>query len=118
MAAGRPIEYRKEGEKKIVPHWMLDKQGDHFLLQVQGDSMVDEGILDGDWVIVRRQPNAESGQIVVAMIEDEATIKKLVRYKDRIELHSANPRYTPISVLDGASFRIEGVYCGLLRQNI
>jgi repressor LexA len=66
-------------------------------------------------VIVHRQAQADSGQIVVAMLDDEATIKKMVRKKQRIELHSANTRYAPILVPDGAAFRIEGVYCGLLR---
>lgn len=115
VAAGRPIEYRKQGETRDVPAWMLKKQGEHFLLQVQGDSMIDEGICDGDYVIVHRQAQADSGQIIVAMLEDEATIKKMVRKKQRIELHSANTRYAPILVPDNAVFRIEGIYCGLLR---
>ena len=115
VAAGRPIDYKKSNESLEVPPWMLQKQGEHFLLEVQGDSMIDEGILDGDRVLVRRQPQADSGQIIVAMLEEEATIKKLVRKKQRMELHSANPRYTPILIPDGAEFRIEGVYCGLLR---
>jgi repressor LexA len=115
VAAGRPLEYRKNGESREVPSWMLKSQGEHFLLQVQGDSMIDEGILDGDYVIVHRQAEADSGQIVVAMLDDDATIKKLVRKRQRFELHSANPRYAPIIVPEGAAFRIEGVYCGLLR---
>lgn len=115
VAAGRPIEYRKNNESLEVPLWMLKKQGEHFLLQVQGDSMIDEGIMDGDLVVVHRQIEADSGQIVVAMLEEEATIKKLVRKKQKMELHSANARYAPIIIPDGASFRIEGVYCGLLR---
>lgn len=115
VAAGRPLEYRKRGENREVPGWMLKKHGEHFLLQVQGDSMIDEGILDGDFVVVHRQPEADSGQIVVAMLDDEATIKKFVRKKDKVELHSANSRYAPILIPDKAAFRIEGIYCGLLR---
>lgn len=115
VAAGRPLEYRKRGESREVPGWMLKKHGEHFLLQVQGDSMIDEGILDGDFVVVHRQSEADSGQIVVAMLDEEATIKKFVRKKDRMELHSANSRYAPILIPDRAAFRIEGIYCGLLR---
>ncbi len=115
VAAGRPLEYRKSGESREVPGWMLKKQGEHFLLQVQGDSMIDEGIMDGDFVIVHRQSEADSGQIVVAMLEEEATIKRFVRKKQKMELHSANSRYAPILIPEEAAFRIEGVYCGLLR---
>ena len=115
VAAGRPLEYKKNAESREVPSWMLKKQGEHFLLQVQGDSMVNEGILEGDYVVVHRQSSADSGQIVVAMLEEEATIKKFIRKKQKMELHSANPRYAPILIPEGSSFRIEGVYCGLLR---
>jgi repressor LexA len=116
VAAGRPLDYKKTGESREVPPWMLKKNGEHFLLQVQGDSMIDEGILDGDFVVVHRQSEADSGQIVVAMLEEEATIKRLVRKKQKMELHSANARYAPILVPEKAAFRIEGVYCGLLRS--
>lgn len=116
VAAGRPLEYKKNGESLSVPKWMLKKNGEHFVLQVQGDSMVNEGILDGDFVLVHRQQQASSGQIVVAMLDEEATIKKMVRKKQKVELHSANPRYAPILVPEQARFRIEGVYCGLLRH--
>ncbi|MEY4616588.1 MAG: hypothetical protein RJB66_1548 [Pseudomonadota bacterium] len=115
VAAGRPIDYKKNNENISIPSWMVKKTGEHFVLEVQGDSMIDEGILDGDKVIVHRQVQADSGQIVVAMLDEEATIKKLVRKKQRTELHSANSKYAPIIVPEGASFRIEGVYCGLLR---
>lgn len=117
VAAGRPIDYKKNNESVVVPPWMLKKNGEHFVLEVQGDSMIDEGIFEGDRVIVHRQTNADSGQIVVAMLDEEATIKKLVRKKQRTELHSANSKYAPIIVPEGASFRIEGVYCGLLRTH-
>jgi repressor LexA len=115
VAAGRPLDYRKTGESREVPAWMLRKNGEHFLLQVQGDSMIGEGILDGDLVVVHRQTEADSGQIVVAMLEEEATIKRFVRKKNKMELQSANAGYAPIPIPEEANFRIEGIYCGLLR---
>jgi repressor LexA len=117
VAAGRPLEYKKNGESREVPAWMVQKRGDHFLLQVQGDSMIDEGILEGDYIIVHRQSEAESGQIVVAMLDEEATVKKFVWKRSKVELHSANPRYAPIVVPEDADFHIEGLYCGILRVN-
>ncbi len=72
-------------------------QGDDlFALKIRGDSMVDAGILAGDLVVVRRQSTAQSGDIVVALVEDEATVKRLKRKGSRIELHPANPTYEPI----------------------
>lgn len=70
----------------------------HFALKVRGDSMIDAGILDGDLVIVRSQPTAESGQIVVARVDDEATVKYLRRRDGRTFLEPANPRYQPIQL--------------------
>jgi repressor LexA len=67
--------------------------GDLYLLQVRGDSMIDAAILDGDWVAVRKQPNAENGEIVVAMIDNEVTVKTLRRAKGRILLLPQNPAY-------------------------
>jgi repressor LexA len=72
--------------------------GELFLLQVRGDSMIDAAIIDGDWVAVRKQPNAENGEIVVAMINDEATVKTLRRVDGRVWLMPQNPVYPPIPV--------------------
>lgn len=118
VAAGHPLEYKKNSERREVPRWMIKKQGEHFLLQVQGDSMIGEGIMDGDFVIVHRQTSADPGEIVVATLDEEATIKKFIVKKNRIELHSANPQYAPILVAKESSFRVEGVYCGLLRLSL
>ncbi len=71
---------------------------DLFALRVRGDSMVGAAILDGDIVIVRRQPTAESGEIVVALVGDEATVKRLRRVAGQVELHPENPRFSPIVV--------------------
>jgi repressor LexA len=69
-----------------------------FALQVRGDSMTGAGILAGDLVIVRQQPSAETGDIVVALVGEEATVKRLVRKRDRIELHPENPDFEPIVI--------------------
>jgi repressor LexA len=115
VAAGKPISYSKNDQKIEVPKSMLKGAGPFFVLQVSGDSMVDEGILDGDFVIIKKQVAADNGNIVVAMLEDGATIKRFFKKKTQIELHSENSKYKPILVQEGEDFRIEGVYCGLLR---
>lgn len=115
VAAGKPIEAVETPDTIEVPSSMLG-QGKNFVLRVQGDSMVGDGILDGDFVVVRKQANAESGQTVVALIKGEATVKRFYRKGNRIELHPANPAMTPILVEDEESFRIEGVVVGVIRH--
>src|SRR5688572_21826464 len=88
-----------------------------YLLKVKGDSMRDEGIFDGDLIGVHRTHDARSGQIVVARIDDEITVKLLKIGKDRIRLLPRNPDYAPIDVLPDQDFAIEGLYCGLVRPN-
>ncbi|MBD9368634.1 transcriptional repressor LexA [Xanthomonas sp. XNM01] len=87
-----------------------------YLLRVQGDSMIDDGILDGDLVGVHRTPDARDGQTVVARIDGELTIKRLQRGRHAIRLLPRNPAHAPIEVAPDQEFAIEGVYCGLLRQ--
>jgi repressor LexA len=86
-----------------------------YLLKVKGDSMIDDGIFDGDLIAVHRTPVAENGQIVVARLDGEVTVKRLRRNKDGIALLPRNPDYAPIVIADGADFAIEGLYCGLVR---
>lgn len=88
-----------------------------YLLRVKGDSMRDEGIFDGDLIGVHRTRDARSGQIVVARIDDEITVKLLKIGKDRIRLLPRNPDYRPIEVQPDQDFAIEGLYCGLVRPN-
>jgi repressor LexA len=90
-----------------VPFQSRRSPGKLFGLRVKGESMLDAGILPGDLVIVRKQATAESGQIVVARVEDEATVKTLRKRRNRIELHPANPRY-PILLPDPHEVRILG----------
>ena len=116
VAAGRPIEQLKVGESVEVPQAMLKAGGKHFALEVLGDSMINEGILEGDIVIIRQKDSAENGQIVVAMIDNEATIKRFYKKRNGIELHSANEKYAPILVKPTQNFHIEGIFCGLIRM--
>ena len=87
-----------------------------YLLKVQGDSMIDDGILDGDLVGVHRTSDARDGQTVIARIDGEITIKRLRRERRRIQLLPRNPAHAPIEIEAGQDFAIEGVYCGLVRQ--
>lgn len=87
-----------------------------YLLKVQGDSMIDDGILDGDLVGVHRTADARDGQTVIARIDGEVTIKRLRRERRRIQLLPRNPAHAPIEIEAGQDFAIEGVYCGLVRQ--
>jgi repressor LexA len=116
VAAGRPIEAIERTETLEVPSFMLREGGDHFVLQVQGDSMIDQGILDGDFVVIKKQDAAHNGQTVVALINNEATIKTFYRRKGTIELHAANPNYKPIIVTPRDEFRVEGALAGVIRK--
>lgn len=98
IAAGRPIEAIETPDDTItVTRNEIGKFGNHYALRVQGNSMIDDGIFDGDLVILRQQKAADNGQIVVAIINDnEATLKKIYREKDRFRLQPANPTLFPI----------------------
>ena len=87
-----------------------------YLLRVQGDSMIDDGILDGDLVGVHRTSDARNGQVVVARVDGEITIKCYERGRKNIRLLPRNPAHAPIVVEPDQDFAIEGVYCGLVRQ--
>ena len=88
-----------------------------YLLKVKGDSMRDEGIFDGDLIGVHRTQEARSGEIVIARIDDEITVKLLKIGKDGIRLLPRNPDYAPIVVTADQDFAIEGLYCGLVRPS-
>ena len=88
-------------------------KGNHFLLRVSGDSMIEAGILDGDLVIVRSQEVASNGDIVVALIDDEATVKRFYHRNDYVELRPENPAMEPIVVNDVV---ISGIVTGLVRR--
>jgi repressor LexA len=118
VAAGRPIEAIQNDETIEVPASMI-KTGNHFVLRVTGDSMIEDGILGGDYVVIKSQKVANNGQTVVALLGNEATIKRYYKKSDRIELHPANPAYQPLiidSLVDTQEFKIEGVMVGLIRK--
>jgi len=92
IAAGEPIEAIEDKETIDVPKSQLSKSGEHYALRVRGDSMTGEGIFDGDNVIIRKQLDAENGETVVALINDnEVTLKKIYKEKGRFRLQPANP---------------------------
>ena len=117
VAAGRPIGADIGSEQVLILDRVLFSPAPDYLLKVKGDSMRDEGIFDGDLIGVHRTRDARSGQIVVARIDEEITVKLLKIGKDRIRLLPRNPDYAPIEVLPDQDFAIEGLYCGLVRPN-
>jgi repressor LexA len=111
VAAGEPILAEENIEEYVqLPAALGGDQGD-YILQVKGDSMRDAGILEGDYVVVSAATNADNGEIVVALIEDEATVKRFYREKDRVRLQPANKAYKPIRTRDAQVLgRVIGVY--------
>lgn len=114
IAAGKPIEAVENREMiSILP----DVEGkDVFVLKVNGDSMIDDHIRDGDFVIVEKREQAENGETVVALLENEnATLKRFYRENDHIRLQPANPEMEPI-IIEGRDLKIQGVVIGVLRK--
>ncbi|MGO4220715.1 transcriptional repressor LexA [Lysobacter sp. TAF61] len=117
VAAGRPIGADIGSDQVVLLDRVFFSPTPDYLLKVKGDSMRDEGIFNGDLIGVHRTHDARSGQIVVARIDDEITVKLLKIGKDRIRLLPRNPDYAPIEVEPDQDFAIEGLYCGLVRPN-
>jgi repressor LexA len=117
VAAGRPIGADIGSDDFVLLDRVFFSPTPDYLLKVKGDSMRDEGIFHGDLIGVHRTRDARSGQIVVARIDDEITVKLLKIGKDRIRLLPRNPDYAPIEVEPDQDFAIEGLYCGLVRPN-
>jgi repressor LexA len=117
VKAGEPILAVENIEGYLNLDRSLASSGDVFLLRVEGDSMIDAHIQDGDFALVKPQPNAENGEIVVALIEDEATIKRIFQKRDLIRLEPANPRMEPIIVKKGEKkVTIVGKVVGIFRK--
>ncbi len=115
VAAGGPIAAIENVEREIsIPPDMFNKRPD-YLLRVQGDSMIDAGILDGDLIAVKKSPTADRGQIVVARLDDEVTVKELTIENGEIVLMPHNPAYKPIRIPPDQVV-IEGLYVGLIRN--
>lgn len=115
VAAGQPSLAEESFEGSLEPREMFGDPNGIFALRVRGDSMIEAGILEGDFVVVRQQDRASAGEIIVALIEDEATVKHYRPRKGSIELVAANPKYQPIVVTPGMEFRILGVVKGVIR---
>ncbi len=113
VAAGVPIFAEQNIEDYIpIPAEMVG-HGKHFILKVRGDSMIDDGIFNGDLLIVKEQTTANNGEIVVALVDDEATVKRIYLSSDKIELRPANTAYEPIFVRQA---HIAGKVTGLFRR--
>jgi repressor LexA len=113
IAAGGPVLADQSVEDIFTLPRQLTGEGELFMLNVTGDSMVDAAICDGDWVVVRRQQTAENGDIVAALLDDEATVKTFRNKDGRVWLIPHNPAYTPI---DGTHARIMGKVVSVMRK--
>jgi repressor LexA len=114
VAAGRPIEPFPDEERIEVPASLLGK-GEHFVLRVRGDSMIEDGIRDGDYVVVARRSTARNGQTVVALVRGEATLKRYYAEGSRIRLQPANTAMKPLT-LEARDVTVQGVVTGLIRD--
>ena len=115
IAAGEPIVAEESFEGSLAPGDLFGDTAGLFALRVRGQSMIEAGILEGDYVIVRKRDHAAAGEIVVALIEGEATVKYFRPQRDHVELVPANPAYEPIRVGPDANLCILGVVIGVLR---
>ena len=116
IAAGTPIEaIQHERDRIMVPESMLGA-GEHYLLEVNGDSMINAGILDGDYVVIRKTDTAQSGEIVVALVMgEEATLKRLRRKGASVALEAANPAYET-RIFGPDQVEVQGKLVGLMRR--
>ena len=117
VAAGSPIEAVEDRETLSVPEDMLRRGGRNFVLKVAGDSMIDEQIRDGDYIVVNSRERAENGEMVVALVDGEsATVKTFFREKDgKVRLQPANPSMKPM-YFPGDRVRVQGVVVGVIRR--
>ncbi|HYL98823.1 MAG TPA: transcriptional repressor LexA [Blastocatellia bacterium] len=116
VAAGRPIEAILNNETLSIPEDMLGR-GRTFALRVRGDSMIDEHIADGDFIIVESRQTAANGEMVVALVDGaEATVKRFYLEGDQVRLEPANPSYQPIIVRPANRVSIQGVVVGVIRK--
>ncbi len=114
IAAGEPIEAIETQEMIAVPSNMVVNAANTYVLKVKGNSMIDDGILDGDFVVIERNPSPKNGDIVVALLDNQfATLKRFYREKDRIRLQPANSALSPIYVKDPL---IQGVVRAVIRN--
>jgi len=117
VAAGLPIEVMSDGETIAVPDSFVRRSGNHYALRVRGNSMIDEQICDGDFVVVQERPGADNGETVIALVNGSgATVKKFYRERDgRIRLQPANETMAPLYVHEN-DVTIQGIVVGVLRR--
>ena len=115
VAAGQPILAEESLEGRLDPTEIFGDPNGLFALRVRGDSMIGAGIFENDYVVVRSQENASAGEIVVALLGDEATVKYYQPRRDQIELVAANPKYPPIRVDAESDFKVLGIVRGVVR---
>jgi len=118
VAAGSPILAQEHVDQTYYVESSLFQRKPDYLLKVRGMSMRDAGIMDGDLLAVQTTRDAKNGQIVVARLGDEVTVKRFMRTQTHIELHPENPDYHTIVVEPGESFEIEGLAVGLIRNTM
>ncbi len=117
VAAGSPILAQEHIDQSyLIQSSLFDRKAD-YLLRVRGMSMRDAGIMDGDLLAVQSTREAKNGQIVVARLGDDVTVKRFERKSDRVELHAENPDFKTIVVQNDEPFEIEGLAVGLIRNN-
>ena len=116
VAAGTPVLAVEHVERQVQVDPALFRPRADYLLRVHGESMREIGILDGDWLAVHKQSTAQNGQVVVARIDDEVTVKRFEKRDTRIRLLPENADFAPIVVDARSEFRIEGLAVGVLRQ--
>ena len=114
VMAGKPVEVFENHEPILVPPMLL-RAGTHFVMEVRGDSMIDDGIREGDLVIVQQQVAPNNGDTVVAVVHGEATIKRFYRRGSSVELRPANAQMTALQV-DAQDIEVKGVVAGLIRK--
>jgi repressor LexA len=115
VAAGQPMPAIEQADDQLEFDTLFGGP-ERFALQVKGDSMIDDHIQDGDYVVIRRQETAQNGEPVVAMIDNEVTLKRFYRESDHIRLQPSNAEIDPIIVDESSDIRILGVLVGVLRK--
>ncbi|OHB53050.1 MAG: hypothetical protein A2Y07_06530 [Planctomycetes bacterium GWF2_50_10] len=114
MAAGRPIDAIEDRRMLNLNAQFAGSSKEIFALEIQGQSMIEDGISDGDYVICKRASDAVDGQIVIALVDGQsATVKRIYREQNRVRLEPANPDFAPIYTTD---CQVQGIVVGLVRQ--
>ena len=114
VMAGKPVEVFEDHEPILVPPMLL-RAGTHFVMEVRGDSMIDDGIRDGDLVIVQQQAVPNNGDTVVAVVHGEATIKRFYQRGTSVELRPANAHIVPLQ-MQAEDVEVTGIVSGLIRK--